>query len=190
MSIQPNPSPRTEDDRPDTWGSILGAIIIGVACLFGLVKMGQCLGGCVPTTAERTAASVVGIAANQGRPILVAGWAQAALACVNANATRPEADVCIAGIDAKYEPIWYGYDLLKAAHDLYRTKIAAGQTPAVTDLQPAYCAFRGLAAKVYSFPDFPGQPCPVAGQPIVSNPAPVAAKQAAQPITPKTTVTQ
>jgi len=159
MSLQPKDPRRTEDDgRPDSWGSILGAIVIGVACLFGLVKMGTCLGGCVPGQLARTTSDAVAISVNQVLPVLVSEWVVEAQSCIDSTTTREAADSCIAGVDRKWLPVWGDYDALKASHDLFRVKVQAGEAPDLLELRAPYCAARKALVPVYQLPDFV-QPC-------------------------------
>ena len=157
MSIQPNPPPRTEPES-DSFLSIMGAIFLGVAAVFGFAYCGQakgCVGiGCVPTQTEATVANVVAVAANETLPVLVTAWSQEAMACVNDAGTREQADTCIAGVDRAWLPVWSSYDAFRGAHDLYRTEVAAGKVPSLTDLRPTYCALRTAVASKYSLPDF------------------------------------
>ena len=155
MSHQPKDPPRGEyADGQDTWIATIGAIVIGVACVLGLVKLGTCLGGCVPNHGEVMAANVVAVAANETLPVLVEAWSQEALGCIDATTTRLAADTCIASVDRAWLPVWSSYDAFKSAHDLYRTEIAAGKLPHLADLQPTYCALRKTVAAKYKLPDF------------------------------------
>ena len=130
---------------------VVGAVVAIVAA---------CVAFCGCVSPERTASNTVAIVANAAEPVLVAGWTQEAMACVAVSTTRPAADVCIADVDKRWQPIWLGYGALRAAHDLFRKALDSGQVPKLEDLQAPYCALRAAARTLYTLPDWPLGACP------------------------------
>lgn len=148
--------PHQEDGRERH--EAIALLFAGFFILLVAALVSMCGQGCLPVDARNTS-NAVAIAANESLPIIVTGWTQQAERCVAEAADREAADRCIAEVDRVWMPMFMAHDVLKAAHDVYREKVAAGEDPSVHDLQPAYCSLRKAIAQLYPLPDFALEPC-------------------------------
>ena len=141
------------------WRHIAGIMVcLAVLCVAAAVAFAAC--GCSSTPTPKTIANGVAIAEQNALPVLVDLYKSKAKQCVRDNDNRGLADDCRKRLDAQWDPIWAGDDLLIDAYEAYR----AGKLD-VAGIRAPYCDLRKLVSEWFPMPDFPAPSCAAVVEP-------------------------
>ena len=147
--------------RPPEWTwRVLRALLTFAALVAVTVGMVALLSGCPSTQAQAVAADAMARALNAATPTLVADYQREGDAAIAGAPTAAEAEQALAGIRARWAPVWDALDTFASAHDSWATAIETGATPGLAELRGPWCDLRHAVLTRVALPDFPGAPCP------------------------------
>ncbi len=134
------------------------SLLLALVCLV-------CLVGCSPSQWQQQAemADRVATVSNETvLPMLQQAYDVGGMAVIALQPDRESAAVAIEEYRKRWQPVWAGYDALKAAHDAWQDTIEAkgDPLPSAVAARKAFCELRVAALSVeLKLPDFPVLRC-------------------------------
>jgi len=110
---------------------------------------------------QAKAADAAARGANAALPVLVESYRHQGLTAIDAATTPAEAKASLAGVEAKWKPVWEAWKAVGIAHDGWAKVLESGgdEAAAFEAVRRAFCGLRSLPPAKDSLPQIPAIVC-------------------------------